>query len=111
MINNQELTNKEKKEIFFDFLKQISCEFSEEILTPEETMKLLKLDSEAAVLSAARDGEIPSFKLRGKVRFFKSEVLESLKAREQKKEKASGTVGVSLLDKYKTTGRRGRKAT
>jgi hypothetical protein len=100
------LTFEETKAIFMQVFREAIQEHNEtEVMTAMEVGKLLKLP-ESSVMNGFREGEIPGFKLRGQVRFFKTEVLENLKeGRAKEKSLKCFDKGISKLEMYKAKGR------
>jgi excisionase family DNA binding protein len=89
----------ETKKIIREVLGEFSAE-QKEVLTAGEAAQLLKL-SETAIMNAYRDGEIPGFKIRGRVRFFKSKILEAMN-KPVKQKKPERNPAMTKLDMYKT---------
>lgn len=92
-------------------IREVFREFSgdhEEILTAEEAAKILKLPT-TAIMTGFRNKEIPGEKIRGNVRFRKSDILGLLQPKQViKPEKV--TKRMSRLDMYRSgrTGTKGR---
>ena len=98
-IHRETQNNTETKKIIKEVLSEFSGE-QKEVLTASEAAQLLKLP-ETAIMNGYREGEIPGFKIRGQVRFFKSKILEAMNKPEKSKKVDKKPV-MAKLDMYKT---------